>query len=277
MMTTRNKASLRYAALAVLSVSFTGVAIAPLLWIALASFKTTGQLIAIPPMWMPDLTYLHSYAVVLSQYWPFLLNSILATSGATALALLLALPAAFGLVNFHLRGTNAIADWILSTRMMPPIAAAVPLFVIFRGIGLLDTIWALIIVYACFNLPFAIWVSMSFLRRVPKEVIEAARLEGCSWFEVLTKIALPMSRGGIVTVAMFVFIFSWNEFLLALFLTTRNARTFPVVISSFIGTGKVYWDLIAASSVIQCLPPIIFTLLMQRHLVSGVTMGAVKD
>ena len=277
MTTMRDKARLHQAVLGVLAVGFTGVAIAPLLWIGLASFKTTGQLIAIPPIWVPNFAYLHNYVVVLEQYWPFLLNSVLATVGATALALLLAIPSAFGLVNFHLRGTNAIADWILSTRMMPPIAAAVPLFIIFKTVGLLDTIWALIIVYACFNLPFAIWVSMSFLRRVPKEVIEAARLEGCSWFEVLTKIAIPLSRGGIVTVAMFVFIFSWNEFLLALFLTTRTARTFPVVISSFIGTGKVYWDLIAASSVIQCLPPIIFTLLMQRHLVSGVTMGAVKD
>ena len=273
----RDRARLRQMMLAVLAVSLTGVAIAPLLWIGLASFKTTGQLIAIPPIWVPDFAYLHNYAVVLQEYWPFLLNSVLATVGATLLALLLAVPSAFGLVNFRLRGTNAIADWILSTRMMPPIAAAVPLFVIFKTVGLLDTIWALIIVYACFNLPFAIWVSMSFLRRVPKEVIEAARLEGCSWFEVLTKIAIPLSRGGIVTVAMFVFIFSWNELLLALFLTTGAARTFPVVISSFVGTGKVYWDYIAASSVIQCLPPIVFTLLMQRHLVSGVTMGAVKD
>lgn len=277
MITMRNSGRVRYAALALLAVGCTAIAIAPLLWIGLASFKTTGELIAIPPIWMPDFTYLHNYIVVFSQYWPFLLNSVLATVGATALAMLLAIPAAFGLVNFRLRGSNAIADWILSTRMMPPIAAAVPLFIIFKNLGLLDTVWALIIVYACFNLPFAVWVSMSFLRRIPKEVIEAARLEGCSWFEVLTKIALPMSRGGVVTVAMFVFIFSWNEFLLALFLTTRNARTFPVVISSFVGTGKVYWDYIAAASVIQCLPPIIFTLLMQRHLVSGVTMGAIKD
>ena len=118
---------------------------------------------------------------------------------------------------------------------------------------------------------------MSFLRRLPKEVLEAGRMDGCSWFDLLVRVALPLSLSGLVTVATFVFIFSWNEFLLALFLTTRDARTFPVVISSFVGTGKVYWDLIAAASVVQIVPPVVFTLFMQRHIVAGLTMGAVKD
>lgn len=178
-----------------------------------------------------------------------------------------------------------VADWILSTRMMPPVAAAVPLFVIFRTVGLLDSVTALVIAYAAFNLPFAIWVPMSFLRRVPREVIEAGRLDGCSWLDVLVRVVVPMSLGGLLTVATFVFIFSWNEFLLALFLTTRRALTFPVVISSFISTGKVsgkvpgkvHWDLLAASTVIQCIPPVLATLFMQRWLVSGMTMGAVKS
>ena len=263
--------------LSVAALAFTAVAVAPLLWMLLSSFKTVGELIAIPPVWLPNPLHLANYVSVLTNDWPFLLNSLLATTGATVLTLVLATPAAFGLVYFKFRGSNAVADWILSTRMMPPIAAAVPLFVIFRTVGLLDNVLALVITYASFNLPFAVWVSMSFLRRVPQAVIEAGRLDGCSWFDVLLRIAVPMSLGGLLTVATFVFIFSWNEFLLALFLTTREARTFPVVISSFIGTGKVYWDLIAASTVIQCVPPILFTLLMQRQLVSGLTMGAVKD
>ncbi|MGN8114345.1 carbohydrate ABC transporter permease [Labrys sp. 22185] len=263
--------------LVIAALAFTAFAVGPLLWIGLSSFKNTSDIIAIPPVWIPDFTYLDNYVHIFTDYWPFILNSVVVTLGATALALLFAIPTAFGLVNFQMRASNAIADWILSTRMMPPIAAAVPLFVIFRGLGLLDSVWALIIAYAGFNLPFAVWVSMSFLRRVPREVIEAARLEGCSWTQVLVRIALPMSLSGVMTVATFVFIFCWNEFLLSLFLTTRSARTLPVVISSFIGTGKVYWDLIAAASIIQCVPPVIFTLFMQRHIVSGMTMGAVKD
>ena len=258
------------------AVAFTLGAVAPLAWMFLGSFKSIGQLIATPPVWIPDFGNLGNYTAVLRADWPFLLNSVLATSGATVLSLVLATPAAFGLVYFRFPGRNAVADWILSTRMMPPIAAAVPLFVIFRSVGLLDTIPALIIAYASFNLPFAIWVTMSFFRKLPGEVVEAARLDGCSWVDVLLRIAIPMSLGGLATVATFVFIFSWNEFLLALFLTTQTSRTFPIVISSFISTGKVYWDLIAASSVIQCIPPVVFTLFMQKRLVSGLTMGAVK-
>jgi len=256
---------------------FVLVSVGPLLWMFLGAFKPTAQIIAIPPVWIPDFTYLENFRDVLTEFWPFILNSLIATLGATALALLLAVPTAFGLVTFRFAGREAIADWILSTRMMPPIAAAVPLFVIFRGAGLLDTLPALIIAYAGFNLPFAVWMSMSFIRRVPKELIEAARLEGCSWLRVLWEVVLPLSRSGLAAVATFVFIFAWNEFMLALFLTTREAKTFPVVISSFIGTGRVYWEYITAASVIQCLPPVLFTFFMQKHIVSGITMGAVKD
>lgn len=256
---------------------FVFLSIAPLLWLTLAAFKPTADIIAIPPVWIPDFTYLNNFRDVLVQFWPFIVNSLVATAGSTALVLLLAAPTAFGLVTFRFAGRDAVADWILSTRMMPPIAAAVPLFVIFRGAGLLDTLPGLIIAYAGFNLPFAVWMSMSFVRRVPKELVEAARLEGCTWLQVLWKVVLPLSRSGLAAVATFVFIFGWNEFMLALFLTTREAKTFPVVISSFVGTGRVYWEYIAAASVIQCLPPVIFSFFMQKHIVSGITMGAVKD
>jgi len=267
---------LRDAALLAAALGFVLFSTAPLVWMGMGAFKSTAGIIAIPPVW-PDFTYFDNFATLLRDNLPFLLNSIVVTLGATTLAMIFSVPTAFGLVYFKMRWTNALADWILSTRMMPPIAAAVPLFVIFRTLGLLDNVLALIIAYAGFNIPFAVWVSMSFLRRVPKEVLEAARIDGCSWFDLLVRIALPLSTSGIVTVATFVFIFSWNEFLLALFLTTRDARTFPIVVSSFISTGKVYWDLIAAASVIQILPPVVFTLFMQRHIVSGLTMGAVKD
>lgn len=260
-----------------LVLAFVFISIAPLLWMALTAFKPTSDIIAIPPVWIPDFTYLDNFRDVLTQFWPFIINSLVATIGATILALVLAVPTAFALVNYRFRGREALADWILSTRMMPPIAAAVPLFVLFRTFGLLDSLPGLIIAYAGFNLPFAVWMTMSFIRRVPKELIEAARMEGCTWWQVLIRVVLPLSKSGLAAVATFVFIFAWNEFMLALFLTTREAKTFPVVISSFIGTGRVYWEYIAAASIIQCLPPVLFTFFMQKHIVSGVTMGAVKD
>ncbi|WP_428649661.1 carbohydrate ABC transporter permease [Roseibium sp.] len=250
---------------------------APILWMVLAAFKTINDIYAIPPVWLPDFTYLENFRLLLSENWQFLLNSVLVTLGATVLCMAFALPAAFGLVNFKFAARNFLADWILSTRMMPPIAAAVPLFIIFNSVGMLDTIPALVIVYAGFNLPFAIWVAMSFFRNIPKEIIEAARVEGCSWFQTFRLVALPLAKSGIATVATFVFIFAWNELLLALFLTTREAKTFPVVISSFSTVTKTYWELISAATIIQILPPVIFTLIMQRHIVSGLTMGAVKN
>ncbi len=248
----------------------------PILWMVMASFKTINDIYAIPPVWLPDFSYLENYVLLLTENWQFLRNSIIVTLGATVLCMCFALPAAFALVNFGFRGRHLLADWILSTRMMPPIAAAVPLFIVFNTVGMLDTLPTLIIVYAGFNLPFAIWVAMSFFRNIPKEIIEAARVEGCSWFQTFWIVALPLARSGIATVATFVFIFAWNELLLALFLTTREAKTFPVVISAFSTVTKTYWELISAATVIQILPPVIFTLLMQRHIVSGLTMGAVK-
>ena len=270
------RASLKDGALIAAALGFVLFATAPLAWMAMGAFKTTAGLIAIPPVW-PDFGYFDNFANLLRDNGRFLVNSLVVTLSATILAMVFSVPTAFGLVNFRMRGANALADWILSTRMMPPIAAAVPLFVIFRTVGLLDNVLSLIIAYAGFNIPFAVWVSMSFMRRVPKEVLEAARMDGCTWFDLLLRMALPLSLSGLVTVATFVFIFSWNEFLLALFLTSRDARTFPVVVSSFVGTGKVYWDLIAAASLIQIIPPVVFTLFMQRHIVAGLTMGAVKD
>lgn len=250
---------------------------APLIWMFLASFKPISQIFSIPPVWIPDFGHLSNYTKLLTENWEFLLNSIIVTLSATGLCMILSLPAAYALAQFKFRGKEFFADWVLSTRMMPPIAAAVPLYMAVNSVGMIDTLWALIVIYAGFNIPFAVWVAMSFFRKVPKEVIEAATLEGCTPVQTFLKVALPLSKSGIATVSTFVFIFAWNELLLALFLTTRAAKTFPVVISSFVTTGNTFWELIAAASVIQAVPTIIFTLLMQRHIVSGLTMGAVKS
>ena len=249
----------------------------PILWMFMGAFKTPVDIYSIPPVWWPDFTYLDNFKTLFAENWKFLLNSVIITLGATVLCMIFALPCAFGLVNFQFKTNNFLADWILSTRLMPPIAAAVPLFMIFNGLGMLDTHLALIIVYAGFNLPFAVWVAMSFFRNLPKEIIEAARIEGCTWWQTFWQVALPLTKSGIATVSTFVFIFAWNELLLALFLTSSDAKTFPVVISGFSTLSRTYWEFVSAATVIQVLPPIIFTLIMQRHIVSGLTMGAVKN
>lgn len=256
--------------------AITAISVLPIFWLALGAFKSDIGMKTIPPV-APNFTDWSLISEFITQYYPFIFNSLFVTIGSTILCLLLAVPMAFGLVNFKLRGENLIADWILSTRMMPPIAAAIPLFIIFNGLDMVNSHAALLIAYTGFNLPFAIWVSMTFIRKVPKELIEAARVEGATWFETLVFIVVPISLSGIATTATFVFIFAWNEFLLALFLTSQETRTLPVVISSFVGTGRIYWNNIAIATLIQSIPPIIFAFAMQRHIVSGMTMGAVKD
>jgi ABC-type glycerol-3-phosphate transport system permease component len=270
------RSKISFALLVVAALFFTFISIAPVLWMLIGAFKTDVGMMTLPPEW-PDFTFWDNFETLFNEFGHFIGNSMIVTLGATVLAIAFAVPTAFGLVIFRLKYRNALSDWILSTRMMPPIAAAVPLFIIFNGLGMLNSIPALVIVYAGFNLPFAIWVTMSFMKQLPKELIEATRLEGATWFEVLIFVAIPLSLSGIATVATFVFIFAWNEFLLALFLSGTDSRTLPVVISSFIGTGRVYWANIAAAAVIQCIPPVVFAFVMQRHVVSGMTMGAVKD
>ena len=263
-------------ALYLTAVVLTFVNLAPLIWMVLTAFKTRVQIYTLPPVWLPDFTYIENFRAVLTEYWPFLLNSIVITSCSTVLCLLIAIPCAFGLTMFPFRGREDVKMWVLSNRMMPPIAAAVPLFIVLRGIGLIDTWPGLILVYTGFNLPFAIWMAMSFFRNAPGEVLEAARIDGCNWLQVLVKVMVPMAAGGLMTVAVFVFLFSWNELLIALFLSSRNARTFPVVLTSFSGQAQTIWEQMAAASVIQLLPPVILTFFVQRHIVAGMTMGAVK-
>ena len=198
------------------------------------------------------------------------------TGASTVGVLLIGLPAAFALAVFGFKRKKDLEMWILSTRMMPPIAAAIPLFLASRATDLFDTRIGLIIIYIGFNLPFAIWLGTSFMRQMPMEVIEAARVDGCTWRQVLTRIAVPLNAGGIATVAIFVTLFAWNELLLPLFLTTNNAETFTVVLTEFQGQTNTVWEQMAAGAAIQILPIVILTFFVQRYIVAGISMGAVK-
>ena len=250
--------------------------IAPLVWIFSSGFKTQAEIFQIPPVWIPDSLYLENFKVIISENLPFLLNSIIIASMSTVLCLILAMPAAFALARFFIPGKKHLRMWIISTRMMPPIAAALPLFLIVKGLGLFDTKIAMILLYAGFNLPFAIWMSLTFMRNLPGELIEAALIDGCSWRQVFLKVVVPISRTGIATVGIFAFLFAWNELLFALFMTSRNAKTFPVVLTEFQGQTNTVWEQMAAASAFQVVPVIVMTLLVQRYIVSGLTMGAVK-
>lgn len=250
--------------------------VAPLIWIALSGFKTRLEIFTLPPVWIPTRLYLHNFAMVLREDLPYLVNSLIVTLVSTSGVLVVALPAAFALSVFRFRGKRDLEMWILSTRMMPPIAAAVPLFLLFTSTGLMDTRIGLIIVYIGFNLPFAVWLASSFLKQMPMEILEASRVDGCTWFQVMTRVALPINISGLATVSIFTAIFAWNELLVPLFLTNNHAKTFTVALTEFQGQTNTVWEQMAAGAAIQIIPIVIVTFLVQRYIVAGVTMGAVK-
>lgn len=270
------RARSRRSLLLLLATVLTALNVAPLVWIALSGFKTRLEIFTLPPVWIPSSLYVKNFAEVLDRNMPYLLNSIVITGTATLAVLVIGLPAAFAFALFSFRRKADLEMWILSTRMMPPIAAAVPLFLAGRATGLLDTHLGLIIVYTGFNLPFAVWLATSFFRQLPPAVIEAARVDGCTWWQVFTRVALPLNVGGIATVSIFTSIFAWNELLLPLFLTNNKAKTFTVVLTEFQGQTNTVWEQMAAGAAIQTLPIVILTFFVQRYIVSGVTMGAVK-
>lgn len=207
---------------------------------------------------------------------PYLRDSMIVGGGSTLLVLLLATPAAYAMSRFRMRRRKDLAFWFLSQRMMPPIVVALPLFLMFRDLGWIDTYHGLILAHAAMNAPLAVLLLMSFFDEVPRELDEAAMVDGSSRFGAFARIVLGYVRGGLAATAVLTFIFSWNEFLLSLSLTTGQVRTVPVASSTFTTAFATEWGYLAALGTASIVPIFVFILLVQRHLVRGLTMGAVK-
>jgi len=248
--------------------------ISPLLWIGVSAFKTRLEIFT--QVIVPRALNLNNFSVILQNNLPFLVNTLVVSVVATLGILMVSIPASFALSAFAFKRKRNLEMWILSTRMMPPIAAALPFFFALKAINLFDTLAGLILVYIGVNLPFAIWLLTSFMRQIPSETVEAARVDGCTWWQVLRSIAFPMASSGVATVAVFSAIFSWNELLLPLFLTNRGAKTFTVVLTEFQGQTNTVWEQMSAGALIQIIPIVIMTFFVQRYIVSGLTMGAIK-
>ncbi|TPJ52449.1 carbohydrate ABC transporter permease [Mesorhizobium sp. B2-6-4] len=205
-----------------------------------------------------------------------LLDSAIIAVGSTALTLLLATLAAYCLSRMQFSGQQSFLFWILSQRFMPPIAIVVPVVFMFRDLGLRDTYTGLILVHSLVNLPLAVLLLKSFFDDVPREVDEAALIDGATRWQTFRRVVLPMVKGGIAATAVLCFIFSWTEFLLSLFLTT-SIRTVPVKISTFVTSTATEWGYITALGTSAIIPSFIFILLVQRHLVRGLTLGSLKE
>lgn len=208
---------------------------------------------------------------------PRLMDSIIIAVCSTALAVVIATLAAYALSRMRFRGQHHFVFWILSTRMMPPVAVAIPMFFIYKDFGLLDTYSGVVLVHALMNMPLAVLLLKSFFDDIPKEIDEAALIDGASRFLVFRKLVLPMAMGGIAATAVLCFIFSWTEFLFALTLTQTGLKTVPVVSSTFVTSTGTAWGNMAALGTAAMLPAFVFILLVQKNLVRGLTLGSVKQ
>ncbi len=252
--------------------------LAPYLWQLITSLKSSAELASLPPL-LPSKLVWQNYAEVFTgrPFARIILNSAAVASSTALLCLALGSLAGYALAKLPVRRKGVILMTVLAVSMFPPIATVSPLYLIIRGLGWRDTYLALIFPYATFALPLAIWILTNFFKEIPEELTEAAVIDGCTPFQIFRRIFLPLAAPGVFTAAILIFIFAWNEFLLALtFTATENSRTIPVGIALFPGLHEIPWAEIAAASIIVTVPLILIVLIFQRRILAGLTAGAVK-
>jgi multiple sugar transport system permease protein len=258
------------------------VGIAPFIYLAILSSKRRIEILSqVPPELSFDwATISRTYSEVLFSQGmlDFTKNSIIVVGSATFIALILGTPAAYGFSRLRFRGSDNLTSTILSMRFMPPIAVAIPLFLMVKAIGLQDSYPGLILPYVAFSLPLVVWILIGFFDEIPKEIDDAALVDGCSRFGVLWRVMLPIVRPGMVTAALFGAIFIWNEFLVALYvIDSRDYQTISLGAATLVSAQRpIDWNIAAAVGVVTVIPILIFSLLVQRYIVRGLTAGAVK-
>ncbi len=264
--------TLRYVAAIALTLFF----IFPVYWLFIISFKTPEEIFAFPPVWYPESLQLANYRVLFKDgdaetVW----NSLVLAGVSTVIAMVLGTICAYSLVRFKTGGEN-LAVWIISQRMMPPIAIAFPVFLLYVFFGWVDSYHGLIILYTAFSLPYVIWMMRGYIEDLPLELEESALVDGCTRWEVLWKVVFPMVRSGLFATAVFTFVFAWNDFLFALVLTRTEVITYTVQVTHYFGGQSNFWAKIAAMSVLGTIPVFFTVATLQRYLVRGISMGAVK-
>ena len=253
------------------------VCVFPFYWMVATSLKNQQDILSPVPKFLFTPT-MENYQRALTKFdVPLSLeNSLIVAVSSTLLALLLGTPAAYAIARFEFKGKRDLWFWFITNRMLSPIVLALPFFILARNLKLLDTQLVLILIYLTFNVPIVIWICADQFRNIPKELDEAATLEGYNSFAIFWRIGLPLAAPGIAVSAIFSFIFSWNELLYALVLTRKYAQTAPVVATSFMSGYDLPWGQIMATGTMIVLPVIIFGIIVSRQLVQGLTMGAIK-
>ena len=253
----------------------------PILWMLSNSFKTRLDVFSMPPIWITEEPTIRNYVrnFVDRPYLKFMWNSVIVGSLTTFFSVAIGTLAGYALARFRYPGNMKyhLSFWILSTRMIPPIVTIIPLFIFFIFVGLVNTKTSLVIAYTAFNLPFVVWMMKGYFQEIPRELEESAMVDGDTGIGAFWRIVLPLARPGLAATAIFTMILSWNELLFALILTdTPSANTLPIGIAGRVGEYRIEWAEISAIAVVAGLPLIIFAFVLQRHLVRGLSFGAVR-
>jgi multiple sugar transport system permease protein len=249
----------------------------PLYWVIITSIKPTSDYLVVPPVWFPAEPTIVHYTAALFSYRGLqaLVNSLIVSTVSTVLSTILGTMMAYSLARFNLGGKH-LAFWVLSQRFLPPVAIILPIFLLFRGWKLYDTHVGLILAYTFMTLPLTVWMMYAYFRQLPKSLEEAALVDGLSRWQTLWKIAVPLAAPGIVAAAVFAFIAVWTEFFFALILTSRHAFTLPTVFRAFLGFQGAQYGEACALATTSLVPSIVLGMLVQKHLVRGLTLGAVR-
>lgn len=255
------------------------VAVFPFLWMAVSAFKPLSQLYTIPPQWLPDPPTLANFKNVLfeSNMPRYFVNSLIISIGSTFLALVFAVFAAYGFARFDFRGRPAALAFVLIGQLLPTATVIVPLYIVLNYLGLINTYLGLILVYLILTLPLSVWMLTGYFRGIPKELEDAAIIDGASQLGVLFRISLPLVTPGIIAVTLYSFVATWNEFVFALsFATEKEMKTLPIGLAEFSTEFDTDWGAVMAASFVMTLPIALIFLVMQRMFVSGLMSGATK-
>ncbi len=256
-----------------------GFAVLPYLWMVLTSLKPAAEIALWPVRYLPGEPTLEHYRALLERttFGGNLLNSLIIAAGAMAVGLGVSVPAAYAFSRFRFAGRRALMIGFLTINMFPIVLIIIPLFVLMQQLGLLDTFTGVIAGHATFAIPFSIWMLTSYMNAIPIELDEAATMDGASRPETIVKVLMPLVMPGVATVAIYIFVASWNEYLFAMMLSGQSIRTVTVALQLFIGEFTIQWGLLTAGGTLVAIPVTVLFLFVQRRLVSGLTSGAVKS
>jgi sorbitol/mannitol transport system permease protein len=247
----------------------------PIFWMTITAFKTEQQAYVPTIFFMPTLDSFRE-VFARSNYFAFAWNSVLISAGVTVVCLILAVPCAYAMAFFPTRRTQSVLLWMLSTKMMPSVGVLVPIYLLWKNSGLLDTVSGLVIVYTLINLPIAVWMTYTYFNEIPKDILEAGRMDGAATWQEIVYLLMPMAVPGLASTALLLIILSWNEAFWSINLSSSNAAPLTVFIASYSSPEGLFWAKLSAASLLAVAPVLIVGWLSQKQLVRGLTFGAVK-